>query len=98
MPQPLTPQGPDLGEGFGRGGFEFHGPWGTTISPNLTNHEDGLADYSDEEIKAMIREGVRPDGEPMKPPMPYGAFAGISDQDLDALLAYLRSLPGKPDV
>lgn len=95
---PMTPQGPDLGENIGRGGFEFNGPWGTTVAPNLTNHADGLADYSDAEIKMMITQGKRPDGEAMKPPMPYGHFAGISAQDLDALVAYLRTVPGKPDV
>lgn len=96
---PLTPQGPDLSEqGYGRGGFEFHGPWGMTVSPNLTNHADGLADYSDAEIKAMITQGVRPDGEKMMPPMPYGYLAGMSAQDLDAIVAYLRTIPGKPDL
>ncbi|WP_323767647.1 cytochrome c [Marinovum sp.] len=95
---PLTPQGPDLGENMGRGGFEFHGPWGTVVSPNLTNHPEGLAEYSDAEIKTMVTQGVRPDGEAMQPPMPYGNFAGISEQDLDALVAYLRTVPGKPDM
>lgn len=95
---PLTPTGPDWGEGFARGGFEFHGPWGTSVSRNLTNHPDGLANYSDEQIKTMITEGKQVDGSPMMPPMPYSYFAQMTDDDLDAVIAYLRTIPGQPDL
>ena len=95
---PMTPTGPDLGENLGRGGFEFHGPWGTSIAPNLTNHPDGLADYTDDEIKTMITEGRRPDGEAMLPPMPYPFLAQMTSEDLDAIVLYLRTVPGKPDA
>ncbi len=95
---PMTPTGPDWGAGFARGGFEFHGPWGTSVSANLTDHPDGLADYSDAEIRAMITEGVAPDGSPMMPPMPYGYFAQMTADDLDALILYLRDIPGQPDL
>ncbi|MCA0920135.1 c-type cytochrome [Pseudooceanicola nanhaiensis] len=95
---PLTPQGPDWGEGFARGGMEFHGPWGVSHAPNLTNHEDGLAGYSDAELKTMIGTGTRPDGAQMLPPMPYGYFGRLSEQDMEALVLYLRSIPGKPDL
>ena len=95
---PMTPQGPDYGENIGRGGFEFHGPWGSVVAPNLTNHEDGLAGYTDDQIKAMITEGRRPDGSPMLPPMPYPYLAKMSETDLDAIVLYLRSLPGRPDA
>ncbi|UWQ23101.1 cytochrome c [Jannaschia sp. W003] len=95
---PLTPEGPDFGEGFARGGFAFHGPWGVSVSANLTDHPDGLADRTDAEIRKMITQGVRPDGEAMLPPMPYGYFAGMTDEDLTAVVAYLRTIPGKPDL
>ena len=94
-----TPQGPDvMGEGFARGGMEFHGPWGSVKAPNLTNGEDGIAEYSDDEIKAMITQGVRPDGSQMLPPMPYPFLAQMSADDLDAIVLYLRSIPAKPDA
>ncbi len=95
---PMGPQGPLLDTDLGRGGFEFHGPWGTSVAANITNHEDGLADYSDDEIKTMITQGVHADGRPMMPPMPYGYLARMTPEDLDAVVLYLRSLPGLPDA
>lgn len=82
---------------LGRGGREFEGPWGVSTSSNLTNGPDGLADYSDADVKRMITEGVRPDGSPMQPPMPYRYFATIDPDDLDAIVMYLRTLPSLPD-
>ncbi|GGA00065.1 MAG: cytochrome C [Rhodobacteraceae bacterium] len=85
-------------ENLGRGGFAFHGPWGTSVAANLTSHPDGLADYSDDELKAMITKGAHADGSPMMPPMPYGYLAGMTPEDLDAVILYLRSLPPLPDA
>ncbi|WP_328805873.1 c-type cytochrome [Salipiger abyssi] len=96
---PMGPQGPMTDpEHLGQGGFEFHGPWGTSIAANLTSHEDGLAGYSDAELKAMIAEGKRTDGSEMLPPMPYGYLVGMTPEDLDAVILYLRSLPPLPDA
>jgi mono/diheme cytochrome c family protein len=78
---------------LGRGGWVFDGPWGTSVSSNLTSHGDGLAGYSDEQVARMITEGVKPDGSRMLPPMPYGYLAQMSDDDLAAIIAYLRTLP-----
>ena len=94
---PMGPKGPMLATDLGRGGFEFHGPWGVSIAANITNHADGLAGYGDDAIKKMILEGKRADGSPMLPPMPYGYLARMTDEDLDAIVLYLRSLPGLPD-
>lgn len=94
---PMGPQGPMLDTGLGQGGFEFHGPWGVSVAANLTSSEDGLAGYSDDEIKAMITEGRRPDGAAMLPPMPYGYLARMTPGDLDAIVLYLRALPPLPD-
>lgn len=94
---PMGPKGPMLATDLGRGGFEFHGPWGVSIAANITNHADGLAGYSDDAIKTMIVQGKRADGSPMLPPMPYGYLARMTDEDLDAIVLYLRSLPGLPD-
>lgn len=90
---PLTPKGPDLANNLGAGGFEFHGPWGVSVSSNIT--PTGLADRTDAEIKTMITQGVRPDGSKMLPPMGYSYYANIKDTDLNAIVAYLRTLPPK---
>lgn len=91
------PMGPMLDTHLGAGGFPFHGPWGTSVSANLTSHEDGLAGYTDDEIKMMITQGKRPDGSPMMPPMGYGYYASMTETDLDAVVLYLRQLPPLPD-
>jgi mono/diheme cytochrome c family protein len=92
-----TPMGdeghPDFENRFGAGGFEFHGPWGVSVSANLT--PAGLGNYSDEELKSIIRTGVRPNGTKLLPPMPVPYYANITDDDMDSLIAYLRSLPPK---
>jgi mono/diheme cytochrome c family protein len=91
----MTPMGPDYtpGKGLGAGGFEFHGPWGTSVAANVTSGEDGIGAYSDAELKAMIVSGTRADGAPMMPPMPYPYLARMTGEDLDAVVAYLRALP-----
>ncbi|HEY8944543.1 MAG TPA: c-type cytochrome [Polyangiaceae bacterium] len=66
-------------------------------TPNLTNHETGLANRTDEEIKTMITQGLRPSAagnEPLHPAMPYYVFANTSEDDLDAIIAYLRTIEG----
>jgi len=95
---PMGPQGPMLDTDLGRGGFEFHGPWGTSVAANLTSHEDGLAGYTDEEIAAMIIQGLMPDGAELMPPMPYGYLSQMTADDLAAIILYLRSLPPLPDA
>jgi mono/diheme cytochrome c family protein len=95
---PMGPQGPLLDTDLGRGGFEFHGPWGVAVASNLTSHADGLAGYSDAEIGAMITQGMRPDGTAMLPPMPYGYLGQMTAEDLAAIILYLRSLPALPDA
>lgn len=95
---PMGPQGPLLATALGQGGFEFHGPWGISVGANITPHADGIADYSDDDLKTMITRGVRPGGTPMLPPMPYGFLARMSAEDLDAVVLYLRSLPPLPDA
>ena len=94
---PMGPQGPMYDTALGQGGFEFPGPWGVSVASNITSSADGLKDYTDAEIAAMITEGVRPDGSKMLPPMPYAWLAQMTPDDLAAVIAYLRTLPPLPD-
>ncbi len=88
---PAGPNGvPDRENRLGAGGFKFHGPWGTSISPNIT--PVGIGNWSDDEIKTVITKGTRPDGSRLMPPMGISYYANINDRDLDAIVAYLRTL------
>ncbi len=81
---------PDLENALNQGGFPFHGPWGVSVSPPITGA--ALERYSDEELVQIITTGVRPDGSQLLPPMGTYAYANMTDEDMAALIAYLRSL------
>lgn len=94
---PIGPQGPMMDAAhLGSGGYDFVGPWGSVTGPNITSHADGLAGYTDDEIKTIVTKGMRPGNAPMMPPMPYPYFSRFTETDLDALVAYLRVLPPLP--
>jgi len=84
---------PDVVNHLGAGGMTFHGPWGATVSRNIT--PTNLGTWSDADVKQAITAGVRPDGEKLKPPMGYAYYKNIAPGDLDAIVAYLRSLKAK---
>ena len=90
---PMGPQGPMVDTDLGRGGFEFHGPWGISVAANITPSHDGIASYSDDQLKAMITKGIRANGSTMLPPMPYSFLAKATPEDIDAIVLYLRSIP-----
>lgn len=71
--------------------------WKGSVSRNITSHpEQGLRGWSDAQIKRAITQGIGPDGRKLREPMAYAWYAGIRDEDLDAVVAYLRSLPALP--
>ena len=87
-----TPGTPPSAEPHLTGGVAFHLPIGTIYSRNITpDATTGIGRYSDRELARVLRYGVRPDGRAMIPFMP---FANLSDDDLTAVLSYLRSRPG----
>lgn len=74
----------------------FPQDWSGTISRNLTSDPDaGLGRWSDSEIKRAIAEGIGRDGRKLMPPMGFRWYAGLSGADLDAIVAWLRTLPPK---
>lgn len=85
----------DIENQLGAGGRDFTGPWGVSVSANLTAGVNALLRWSDDEVVAMIRTGTRPDGSRMAPPMAYHLYAGMSDRDAHAIVKYLRTLPPK---
>ena len=76
------------------GGRGLETPFGVFYSTNITPDPDtGLGAWSDEDFIRAMREGLSPSGEHYFPVFPYPAFAGLRDQDLRDLKAYLDSLP-----
>ena len=93
---PRPPAGTDFKNSLGKGGEEFKGPWGVSVARNITSHkEKGIGGWTDAEIKAAITQGKRRDGTPLKPPMGYPLYATMTDADLTAIVAYLRTVPPK---
>ncbi len=79
---------------IGSGGREIPTPFGTFYGTNITpDRETGIGAWSDAEIIAAIREGYARGKGVEAPVMPYYQFAGMSDADVRALVAYLRTLP-----
>ncbi len=78
----------------GAGGAEIATPFGKFYGTNITPDADtGIGAWTDAEIDAAIRRGVRRGGDSESPVMPYYWYAGMSDEDAADLIAYLRSLP-----
>ena len=95
---PRSEKGEPLRERFGAGGVVIEGPWGKTVSRNLTPHESGLKHWTDAQIAKAVREGVDRNGNPYRPPMAFSFYKNISDADMSALIAYLRSLKPRPSA
>jgi mono/diheme cytochrome c family protein len=73
------------------GGLRFTLPGGMIYSANLTpDKETGTGRYSDGDLARIIRYCTRPDNELL---FPFMAYSGVSDEDLTAIISYLRSLP-----
>ena len=76
------------------GGRKYDGPFGTVYSGNITPDRDtGIGAWSDEQIITAIRLGRRPNGERLVPVHPFTVFNGMAEEDLKALVAFLRSTP-----
>lgn len=91
-----TPKGPqgDLPGMNLAGGMVFDEQPFRAVASNITPDPDtGIGRWTDAQIARAIREGIRPDGRIIGPPMPIELYRGISDGDLAAMVAYLRSVP-----
>jgi mono/diheme cytochrome c family protein len=64
---------------------------GSVGAPNLT--PSGLSSWSDAEIRRAIVDGLDDVDQPLTPVMPYYVFHNMDPKDVDAIIAYLRSLP-----
>ena len=75
------------------GGRAIETPFGNIIAPNITpDRETGIGAWSDAEFAAAVRKGVRRDGSPLYPAMPYNAYTKMSNDDVQAIHAYLSTV------
>jgi hypothetical protein len=79
---------------FLAGGMAFAVPGrGRVHAPNLTpDPATGLGAYTDEELMNVFRRGVNRKGRALYV-MPWSAYAGMTDEDLRAVITALRALP-----
>lgn len=78
--------GPDL--------CQAAGPWGISFSANLTADSTGIGTWSEDQFIKAIREGKSKgldNTRPLLPPMPWPNFAKLTDDDLKAVFAFLKS-------
>ncbi len=75
------------------GGVGFETPFGSIYSSNITPDDDtGIGKWTAADLRKAMHEGVAPGGKHLFPAFPYTAFTKVSDQDVDAIFAYLRTL------
>lgn len=84
----LKTKGPILG-----GGRVLKTPFGTFYGPNITPHtERGIGRWTESQFRRALRHGRAPSGYNYYPAFPYTSFTRMSDRDIGALWAYLRTL------
>jgi mono/diheme cytochrome c family protein len=70
------------------------GPWGFSVASNLTPEPTtGIGTrYNEASFLATMRTGKKPNGTPIMPPMPSEVYQNMTDDDLKAIFAYLRTV------
>lgn len=71
------------------------GPWGVSYAANITPDDTGIANWTEEQFKKALKEGKSKgmDGtRQLLPPMPWQNFTNLSDEDVKAMFAYLKSI------
>jgi len=84
------------GEPFA-GGLAFETPYtflGKIHSTNITpDPETGIGTWTEEQFRRAMHEGVAPNGAKLFPAFPYTDFTLVSDEDVNAIYAYLKTIP-----
>ena len=85
---------PDMHRALSGSELGWQGPWGVSYPMNLTpDSATGIGSWTGVEIERALRSGVKKDGSPVLPPMPWPDFARLSPEDMAALITYLKSIP-----
>lgn len=76
------------------GGVAFETDFGTIFSTNITpDPATGIGGWSKEAFRRAMREGISADGTRLYPVFPYTHYTRLTDEDVDAIYAYLSSVP-----
>ncbi len=90
---PKSPDGKAIAAKELSGGDPINSPVFHAVPGNITpDKETGIGNWTDAQIIDAIRNGKRPDGTIIGPPMPIAFYRGMSDTDAAAIVAYLRSV------
>lgn len=94
MPPAPAAQGPWLWSGA-ETNTAFAGPWGVSYATNLTPDQNtGIGVWTEDIFVKTLRTGRHWGvARPILPPMPWQNYSRMSDEDLAAIYAYLRSIP-----
>ena len=76
------------------GGVLFKGPWGEVASANITPSPSGIGYYDEALFVKALRTG-QVGARSLRSIMPWGYFRNMTDEDLKAIFAYLRTLPAR---
>jgi mono/diheme cytochrome c family protein len=91
-----TPRGPgglDMERRFSGGSIIWDTPAYIVRGSNITSDRDtGIGAWSEEDIKRLLTQGVRPNGVSVAPQMPYGFYRILTPGDLDAIAMYLKTV------
>jgi mono/diheme cytochrome c family protein len=78
---------------FSGGSIVWDEPAYTVRGSNITpDHDTGIGAWSEDDIKRLLTLGVRPNGVPVAPQMPYGFYKILTPGDLDAIAIYLKAI------
>ncbi len=93
-PAPTLPPGPWLVVSSATN-TAWAGPWGVSFTANLTSDsETGIGKWTEAEFLATIQSGRHLGrGRQILPPMPWPAYGQMTDEDLKAIYAYLKTVP-----
>jgi len=83
---------PEKSKGFLQGGIKLKDPNNKRLrGPNLTpDSTTGIGSFSLADFTRAVKEGITPSGQKLSPPM--GKFTSLTDQQVEALYTYLRSI------
>lgn len=70
------------------------GPWGVSFAANITSDETGIGTWTEQQFIKAMREGKYKgldNTRPLLPPMPWPSYANMTDEDLKAVFAFLKT-------